>query len=80
MSGRHRDHFRLEVEICFCRLDHQKVVLSSNILLRHFVESIFVLVDIAVREDGMFCDLVSFYEPSSNMQVSSCSSICLCLL
>jgi hypothetical protein len=60
-------------------LDHKKVILSSNILLRHFVESIFVLVDITVREDGMFCDLVSFHEPSSNMQADRLRA-CECLL
>ena len=40
------------------RLNQRAVCLSSPVLLRQFLTSVFIHVDVAVREGQLFCDII----------------------
>ena len=76
-------HFRCCVSmsyICYYvrlsagRLNQRAVCLSSPVLLRQFLTSIFINVDIRVRENGLFCDVLTDKGPLYPGQV--CCALC----
>ena len=55
--------------IQFYRLNQKIVCLSSPVVLRQFLTSIFISVDINVREGELFCDMLCDKGPLYSRQV-----------
>lgn len=57
--------------LIICRLNQKVVCLTSPVLLRTFLTSIFINVDISVREGQLFCDVINDKGPLLKGQVLS---------
>ena len=53
----------------YYRLNQKVVCLTSPVLLRQFLTSIFINVDISVREGQLFCDVICDKGPLLKGQV-----------
>jgi len=69
-----------------CRLHKEVVARSSLLLLRSFLLSLFAGVDVALRDDQLYCDVLCEQGPvivneqvSANvfMQLCVCYSVCI---
>lgn len=49
---------RRDFKLTLLKLNRRAVCLSSPVLLRQFLASIFINVDANVRQDGLFCDIL----------------------
>ena len=54
----------------YYRLNQKIVCLSSPVVLRQFLTSIFISVDINVREGELFCDMLCDKGPLYSRQVN----------
>ena len=52
-----------------CRLNPKVVGLASPVLLRMFLVSVFIYVDITVKNKGLFCNILCDQGPLSRGQV-----------
>lgn len=73
--GRRRSRlFQRHYSCCFS-LNQRAVCLSSPVLLRQFLTSIFISVDICSKEGELFCDVICDKGPLYDGQVGAMSSV-----
>ncbi|CAL1546460.1 unnamed protein product [Lymnaea stagnalis] len=68
-----------DFKLTILRLNQRTVCLSSPVLLRQFLSSIFIQTDISIREGQLFCDVICDKGPLYDHQIQRLHQ-CECLL